>query len=274
MRPPPPTCTVLPVSSSMCARSMPMRHAVDLEPAVDRDRLVVLADLVVLRHVRDRSSSSGGRSSARGTVEVQRLRRSAARTRPPVSFSTGSDPGSPRHTGQMFVFGSAPNSLRHPQNSLVAVASSTCTSSPMTASHVAAVVVVMSDSPAVSRPDPNAFALHRARGRNGVSLAYVHEGAGGDPLLLVHGYPETKRIWWRNIGAARRRRLRGDRARPARATATPTSRPTASTTSPRSRIDLYALVHDVLGHERCFVAGGDLGGAVRLRPRASATPAS
>ena len=26
--------------------------------------------------------------------------------------------------------------------------------------------------------------------------------------------------------------------------------------------DLYALMHDVLGHERCFVAGGDVGGPV------------
>ena len=30
-------------------------------------------------------------------------------------------------------------------------------------------------------------------------LAYIREGVGGYPLLLVHGYPETKRIWWRNI---------------------------------------------------------------------------
>ncbi len=57
--------------------------------------------------------------------------------------------------------------------------------------------------------------------RNGVSLAYVHEGVGGTPIVLIHGYPETKRIWWRNIapladagfeviapGPARLRRLR------------------------------------------------------------------
>ena len=35
----------------------------------------------------------------------------------------------------MFVFGSSPNMFGHPQNSFVAVASSTCTSSPMTVSH-------------------------------------------------------------------------------------------------------------------------------------------
>jgi len=32
-----------------------------------------------------------------------------------------------------------------------------------------------------------------------MTLAYVREGAGGYPLVLVHGYPETKRIYWRNI---------------------------------------------------------------------------
>ena len=30
-------------------------------------------------------------------------------------------------------------------------------------------------------------------------LAYLREGQGGYPLVLIHGYPETKRIWWRNI---------------------------------------------------------------------------
>ena len=35
--------------------------------------------------------------------------------------------------------------------------------------------------------------------RDELTLAYVREGVGGTPLLLLHGYPETKRIWWRNI---------------------------------------------------------------------------
>ncbi len=39
-----------------------------------------------------------------------------------ASFSTGSEPGRPRHTGQMLRFGSSPKPLRQPQNSLVAVA--------------------------------------------------------------------------------------------------------------------------------------------------------
>ncbi|HMO54136.1 MAG TPA: alpha/beta fold hydrolase, partial [Tepidiformaceae bacterium] len=33
----------------------------------------------------------------------------------------------------------------------------------------------------------------------GFRQAFVHAGVGGRPILLVHGWPETKRIWWRNI---------------------------------------------------------------------------
>lgn len=47
--------------------------------------------------------------------------------------------------------------------------------------------------------DPDRFVVHRYHGR-GFAQAYVREGAGGVPLLLVHGWPESKRIWWRVIG--------------------------------------------------------------------------
>ncbi len=55
-------------------------------------------------------------------------------------------------------------------------------------------------------PASDAFVIHRREvpptdRRDGLSLAFVHEGLGGYPLLLLHGYPETKRIWWRNIAA-------------------------------------------------------------------------
>src|SRR5687768_694253 len=46
--------------------------------------------------------------------------------------------------------------------------------------------------------DPARFEIHRFAGR-GFDQAYVREGIGGVPLLLVHGWPETKRIWWRAI---------------------------------------------------------------------------
>jgi pimeloyl-ACP methyl ester carboxylesterase len=45
---------------------------------------------------------------------------------------------------------------------------------------------------------PDRFTIHRAD-TPGATIAFVHEGEGGLPLLLVHGWPETKRIWWRNV---------------------------------------------------------------------------
>ena len=32
-----------------------------------------------------------------------------------------------------------------------------------------------------------------------MELAYTRAGEGGFPLLLLHGWPETRRIWERNI---------------------------------------------------------------------------
>ena len=110
-------------------------------------------------------------------------------------------------------------------------------------------------------PEPSAFGTVRTRLPSGRELAYVREGAGGFPLLLVHGWPETKRLWWKVIAPLAAAGfeviapdLRGfgesdadlegfhDLAAHAR--------------------DLHALVHDVLGHERCAAAGGDLGGGI------------
>jgi pimeloyl-ACP methyl ester carboxylesterase len=109
--------------------------------------------------------------------------------------------------------------------------------------------------------DPDAFGVERAEVRPGVSIAFVRAGVGGYPLLLVHGWPETKRIWWRNIAPLAEAGfevivpdLRGfgesglapdgfyDLAAHAR--------------------DMHALVRDLLGHERCSAAGGDIGGGV------------
>ena len=92
------------------------------------------------------------------------------------------------------------------------------------------------------------FAIHRSVVRDGVAMAYIHEGAGGYPLLLVHGYPETKRIWWRNIEAL---------AAGGYEVIVPDLRGYGdSDLSPDDEYDLaiysrdlYALVHDVLGHE-------------------------
>ncbi|WP_390893553.1 alpha/beta fold hydrolase [Mycobacterium deserti] len=80
-------------------------------------------------------------------------------------------------------------------------------------------------------------------------------------MLLIHGYPETKRIWWRNIEAlaaagfeviAPDLRGMGDSDLP------PDDRHDLVTYAR----DLYALVHDGLGHSSCLIAAGDVGGVV------------
>jgi pimeloyl-ACP methyl ester carboxylesterase len=112
-------------------------------------------------------------------------------------------------------------------------------------------------------PPGDAFEIQRAVVAEGVSLAYVRQGIGGIPLLLVHGYPETKRIWWRNIAAladagfdviAPDLRGVGDSDLPADDQHDPVT---------YSR-DLYALVHECLGHSSCVIAASDVGGVVAV----------
>ena len=110
-------------------------------------------------------------------------------------------------------------------------------------------------------PDPGRYSPERAEVRPGVELAWVREGAGGFPLLLVHGWPETMRIWWRNVGPLAEAGfevivpdLRGFGASGLA--------PDGRYDMAASARDLHALVHDVLGHERCAAAGGDYGGVV------------
>ena len=53
--------------------------------------------------------------------------------------------------------------------------------------------------PPQETPPLDAFAVRREVVRDGLAAAFLHEGEGGYPLVLLHGYPETKRIWWRNV---------------------------------------------------------------------------
>lgn len=111
-------------------------------------------------------------------------------------------------------------------------------------------------------PEPDRYEVERAVVRDGVELAYVRLGSGF-PLLLVHGWPETKRIWWRNIGAladagfeviAPDLRGFGDSG----------LAPDGFYDLAAHARDLEALVRGVLGHERCAASGGDLGGGVLI----------
>ncbi len=107
--------------------------------------------------------------------------------------------------------------------------------------------------------DPDRFARHHFDGR-GFSLAYVRERPGGVPLLCVHGWPETKRVWWRVIEPL---------ADAGFEVVVPDLRgfgdsdvaPDGFHDVPSHSRDLHALV-DHLGHERVVLCGGDLGGPV------------
>jgi pimeloyl-ACP methyl ester carboxylesterase len=108
--------------------------------------------------------------------------------------------------------------------------------------------------------DPNRFTIHSASPR-GFTQAYVREGLGGIPLLCVHGWPETKRVFWKVIeplAAAGFEVIVPD----LRGFGDSALGPDGFHDVASHARDLYALVHDVLGHERVVLLGGDLGGPV------------
>jgi pimeloyl-ACP methyl ester carboxylesterase len=108
--------------------------------------------------------------------------------------------------------------------------------------------------------DATRFAVHHASPR-GFRQAFVREGEGGVPLVLVHGWPETKRIFWRVIAplaAAGFEVIVPD----LRGFGDSDVAPDGWRDVPAMARDLHALVHDHFGHERVVLAGGDLGGPV------------
>lgn len=112
-----------------------------------------------------------------------------------------------------------------------------------------------------TRPPGDAFAVEKAEVAEGVSVAFVRAGVGGRPLLLIHGYPETKRIWWRNVAplaAAGFEVIAADLRGMGDSDLPPDDRLDLVVYSQ----DLYTLVHDRLGHDTCVIAAGDIGGVV------------
>jgi pimeloyl-ACP methyl ester carboxylesterase len=106
--------------------------------------------------------------------------------------------------------------------------------------------------------DPDAFPLSWFEGR-GFRQAYVRHGSGV-PLLLVHGWPETKRIWWRVIeplAAAGFEVIVPD----LRGFGDSEVGPDGLHDTVASSLDLLALL-DHLGHDAAVLAGGDFGGAI------------
>ena len=106
------------------------------------------------------------------------------------------------------------------------------------------------------RPDRHRIQHASVRG---LRIGYVDEGRG-TALLLVHGWPESMRIWWRNIAplaAAGFRVIAAD----LRGFGTSDVAPDGFHDVPSHSRDLAALL-DQLGIERVVLVGGDLGGAV------------
>jgi pimeloyl-ACP methyl ester carboxylesterase len=111
--------------------------------------------------------------------------------------------------------------------------------------------------------DANAFQIQSAELSTGVTLAYVREGIGGVPLVLLHGYPETKRIWWRNIAplaAAGFEVIVPD----LRGYGDSSLAPDGFYDPVAYSLDIRELLHDVLGHDSVVAAAGDVGGVVML----------
>ncbi len=107
--------------------------------------------------------------------------------------------------------------------------------------------------------DPGRFTTRWFDGR-GFRQAYVHEGLGGVPVLLVHGWPETKRVYWRTIAPlvdAGFEVICPD----LRAFGESEVGPDGLHDTVASSLDLAALVEH-LGHDRVVLVGGDFGGAV------------
>ena len=93
-----------------------------------------------------------------------------------------------------------------------------------------------------------------------IGLAYDHAGQGGRPLLLIHGWPETRLIWERNVEQL---------AQAGFEVISPDLRGFGdSPLAPDDRYDVAAHSTDMadlvrgLGHERIAVCAGDLGGVV------------
>jgi pimeloyl-ACP methyl ester carboxylesterase len=109
--------------------------------------------------------------------------------------------------------------------------------------------------------DPDRYAVQRVDVR-GVDLAFVHENPGGaGPLVLVHGWPESKRIWWKVIEPL---------AALGFAVVAPDLRgfgdsgvgPDGIHDVPTHSRDIHALLHGALGYDTAVLVGGDLGGPV------------
>lgn len=112
--------------------------------------------------------------------------------------------------------------------------------------------------------NPSRFKTLFAPVGNGVELAYVREGVGGVPLVLLHGWPWSKRLWWRNIEPL---------ARAGFDVIVPDQRGTGESPVPKNPLDYVSMgqssvdVRNLLAYlkiDRAVLVGGDFGCGVVL----------
>lgn len=112
--------------------------------------------------------------------------------------------------------------------------------------------------------DANTFDTHMANPR-GFQQAYVHErsrrSTPGPALVCVHGWPETKRVFWKVIEPLAQAGF--DVIVPdLRGFGDSDVGPDGFHDVVSHARDLHALVHDHLGYDSVVLVGGDLGGPV------------
>lgn len=107
--------------------------------------------------------------------------------------------------------------------------------------------------------DPLRYATHFSDAP-GFRMAYVRENPGGVPLVLTHGWPESKRLFWKVIEPL---------AVAGFEVIVPDLRGFGDSAAPGDGYDLetqvsdvLALVRDELGHQRVVLVGGDMGGSL------------
>ncbi|PYE12471.1 pimeloyl-ACP methyl ester carboxylesterase [Williamsia limnetica] len=110
--------------------------------------------------------------------------------------------------------------------------------------------------------DPARFPVLRWTADDGVEIAYVRQGHGGVPLLLHHGWPGSKRLFWRNIQplADAGFDVIVPDARGFGESSIPESPETYADIA-LSAIDAHGLLTS-LGIGECVAAGGDFGAGV------------
>jgi pimeloyl-ACP methyl ester carboxylesterase len=108
----------------------------------------------------------------------------------------------------------------------------------------------------------DSFAVQRQQLSDGTELAFVREGIGGIPVLMLHGWPSTKRIFYRNIAplsAAGFEIIAPDASGWGDSPASPSGYP-----DPVRSVFQFVELMTLLGHDRWVLVAFDFGSFTAL----------